>query len=178
MYSLPGFFQWKGSWQSRSHAASVRLIEANKKGILSSFRLWEKRKLSSCWHSGHNLIGKVTVRYFMNGHLFNGLQYDSRRIYRERTPRFRNDPMIDTEREVQVVGILDNWSFLEGAFSDTMILFIVVGKLFIMVQIWYVPTCMWHQCVGKIMTPHICIGIWRFWSPQSVEKICGVSKTF
>lgn len=54
----------------------------------------------------------------MSGHLFYGLQDDSRWIYRERTQGFRNGTMIDTEREVQVVGILDNWSFLEGAFSD------------------------------------------------------------
>lgn len=44
----------------------------------------------------------------MNGHLFYGLQDDSRQIYRECTPWSRNDAMIDMEREVQVVGILDN----------------------------------------------------------------------
>lgn len=46
--------------------------------------------------------------HFMNGHLFYGLQDDRRTVYRECTPGFSNDAMKDVEREVQVVGVLDN----------------------------------------------------------------------
>lgn len=44
----------------------------------------------------------------MNGHMFYGLQGDSSGVHREHTPGFRNDAMKDMEREVQVVGVLDN----------------------------------------------------------------------
>lgn len=62
----------------------------------------------------------------MNGHLFYGLQDDSRRVYREYTPGFSNDAMKGVEREVQVVGVLDNRSILKEAFSHALVLFMVV----------------------------------------------------
>lgn len=60
--SLPCFMHWKGSWQSHSHAASMRLIEANKKGILSAICLGEKENRVCAEHSGQNLLGEVTDR--------------------------------------------------------------------------------------------------------------------
>lgn len=35
---------------------------------------------------------------------------------------------------------------------------------------WLNPTCVWHDCVSELMTPHISIGIWGLWCSQSKTK--------
>lgn len=36
------------------------------------------------------------------------------------------------------------------------------------------PTCVWHDCISEMMSPHISISIWGLWCSQSKTKTSAV----
>lgn len=111
------------------------------------------------------------------GYLFNGLKDDCCGADGKGTPGHSVRGALDQpQREVQVVRTLDDRGILEGSYivTDTQNIILMFSSLSLKWKKLLEPTCMWHDCIGEMMSPHISIGIWGLRCSQPETKMSAI----
>lgn len=134
--------------------------------ILSLQGEWNKLLIN-----GLSGLCRYVSKLFIFRYLLDCLKDDRRAADRERTPGGAVSITLDwPQREVEVVGVLDDCSLLEGSCVSTERKRHKPKSSYelhdYLKLIDYNLTCMRHDGIGETVSPHVGVGIWGLGCPQ------------